>query len=317
MSSKICKKCGVNKPLGEYSRNKAMNDGHINQCKPCVNQRLKGYRKSKVDEYAETREQLIQEVGGIQECCRCGEDKTLDKFADDKYSKLGVKGYCLVCDKVYRDTNRDVVNACKKKWSDNNREQVLKASKNYRDNNKDKRKAYADVYNAQWREANPDKIKEYSKMYHELNRDEKNAKTREYHSLNKDKACEYVKNRYKNDTLFRLTCRVRGRVYNAFSRGGYKKNGFTSMMLGCTYPELMIYLNDNLYGFVYGDDGLDVDHIVPLSSATNEEELIELMHYTNLQLLPSDYNRDIKRDNEWDVEHFEEWLFNKIKEDAA
>jgi hypothetical protein len=41
----------------------------------------------------------------------------------------------------------------------------------------------------------------------------------------------------------------------------------------------------------------DIDHIIPLSSATCEEDLIRLNHYTNLQPLCSYYNRFIKKDN--------------------
>ena len=43
--------------------------------------------------------------------------------------------------------------------------------------------------------------------------------------------------------------------------------------------------------------GWDIDHIKPLSLAKNGEELISLMHYTNLQPLCSKINRDIKKDN--------------------
>jgi hypothetical protein len=42
--------------------------------------------------------------------------------------------------------------------------------------------------------------------------------------------------------------------------------------------------------------GWDIDHIIPLASATTEEELIRLNHYTNLQPLCSKINRDIKKD---------------------
>ena len=44
-----------------------------------------------------------------------------------------------------------------------------------------------------------------------------------------------------------------------------------------------------------------------LETAT-EEELMELFRYENLQLLPSEYNQFVKRDNEWDQEDFEKWL---------
>ena len=39
----------------------------------------------------------------------------------------------------------------------------------------------------------------------------------------------------------------------------------------------------------------DVDHIIPLSSAKNEEELINLCHYNNLRPLCSYINRYIKK----------------------
>ena len=41
--------------------------------------------------------------------------------------------------------------------------------------------------------------------------------------------------------------------------------------------------------------GWDIDHKIPVSSATTEEELVKLNHYTNLQPLCSKINRDIKK----------------------
>ena len=41
--------------------------------------------------------------------------------------------------------------------------------------------------------------------------------------------------------------------------------------------------------------GWDIDHIIPVSSAINEEGVIALNHHTNLQPLCSKVNRDIKK----------------------
>jgi hypothetical protein len=40
----------------------------------------------------------------------------------------------------------------------------------------------------------------------------------------------------------------------------------------------------------------DIDHIIPLSSAKTEEDIIKLNHYTNLKPLCTYYNRFIKKD---------------------
>ena len=53
--------------------------------------------------------------------------------------------------------------------------------------------------------------------------------------------------------------------------------------------------------------GWDIDHIIPISSAESEEDLIHLNHYTNLQPLCSKVNRDIKRNlkdsDSWEYSH--------------
>jgi hypothetical protein len=43
--------------------------------------------------------------------------------------------------------------------------------------------------------------------------------------------------------------------------------------------------------------GWDLDHIVPISSAVTEEDIIKLNHYTNFQPLCSYINRVIKKNN--------------------
>lgn len=42
--------------------------------------------------------------------------------------------------------------------------------------------------------------------------------------------------------------------------------------------------------------GWDIDHIIPISSATSQQEILKLNHYTNLQPLCSYTNRYIKKD---------------------
>ena len=103
--------------------------------------------------------------------------------------------------------------------------------------------------------------------------------------------------RFKTDKLYKLKENIKTLIGNSIRRKGFKKNSKTNKILGCTYEQLVDHLNINFYNFKVGDDNLDIDHIIPISSATNEEEVLKLNHYTNLQLLPKEYNRFIKQAN--------------------
>lgn len=46
---KICKKCGLNKPLDHYSNNKNNVDGKLIYCKECERLRGSEYRKKNYD----------------------------------------------------------------------------------------------------------------------------------------------------------------------------------------------------------------------------------------------------------------------------
>jgi hypothetical protein len=124
---------------------------------------------------------------------------------------------------------------------------------------------------------------------------------------------EYRKARKGEDPLFKLRHNIRVLIKNSVFRQGYTKNSRTHEILGCSYEGFVEYLHDNPYGFTIDQDGLDLDHITPVSSAGCETKLTLLNHYTNFQLLPSDYNRYIKKDNPWDQEDFENWYLSVPK----
>ena len=99
---------------------------------------------------------------------------------------------------------------------------------------------------------------------------------------------------------------IRKMINRSFKRLGYSKSSKTNEILGCSFEELIKYLeskfenwmtweNKGLYNGEL-DYGWDINHIIPLSSVKTEEEVLKLNHYTNLQPLCSKVNRDIKRD---------------------
>jgi hypothetical protein len=223
-------------------------------------------------------------------CTKCKVEKELTEFCKNKKTKDGLESWCKVCksayNKIWRAENRDGVSEYNKKWNAENKE--------YFKNNKEKLSAY-------------------KKEYNKKNREEINAKNREYNKKNKRKRGEYEKKRRAEDPLYKLRHNVSCLIGKALSKKQYTKKSRTHEIFGCSYKELLQHLNNNPYGFVFGDKDTDVDHITPVSSATTEDEVLRLNHYTNFQLLPSEYNRYIKIDNEWDEDHFRVWLSKKTK----
>ena len=76
-------------------------------------------------------------------------------------------------------------------------------------------------------------------------------------------------------------------------------------ILGCDIKEYRNFLESKFeswmnwdnYGLYNGQPnyGWDIDHIIPLSFAKTENELIALFHFSNTQPLCSKINRDIKK----------------------
>lgn len=68
-----------------------------------------------------------------------------------------------------------------------------------------------------------------------------------------------------------------------------------SSIIGCSWDEFKAHIESRFYpnpvtGEMmtwenYGKNGWEIDHIKPLCSAKNLDELIKLSHYTNLQPL--------------------------------
>jgi hypothetical protein len=67
------------------------------------------------------------------------------------------------------------------------------------------------------------------------------------------------------------------------------KSHRTFEIIGCTPIELVEHLEQKFVSGMcwdnHGKHGWHIDHIIPLSSAKNKEELYRLCHYTNLQPL--------------------------------
>lgn len=125
---------------------------------------------------------------------------------------------------------------------------------------------------------NKDKFKHYSREYYRNNKD---VIVKKQILLNKTK--------YENDINFKISHNLRSRLRIALKRN--YKNGSAVRDLGCSIIEFKQYLEAKFEPEMtwenYGINGWHIDHIRPLSSfnLNNKEELLQAVHYTNLQPL--------------------------------
>ena len=186
-----------------------------------------------------------------------------------------------------------------KNYYENNKESLLKKAKenpNKKSNDKKyhlKNKERNNERSKKWNTDNKEYKKELDKIYYQENKK----------SINSSRN-EYQKERKKSDKLFNLKCVVRSLISNSLNRNGYSKSSKTFEILGCSFEEFKLHIESKFeswmtwdnYGLYNGDlnYGWDIDHIIPISSAKDEDEILRLNSYTNLQPLCSKINRDIK-----------------------
>lgn len=205
----------------------------------------------------------------------------------------------------YVDRNKEKINERNREYYKKNKTKISKQQKEYAEKNKDKKRAYKKLYDID----NKDKLKQYfvdnkkvlkekRKVYIENNRE----KIRNYNTT-------YKRIRKESDPTYALATKLRSMLVKVFKQNGYKKNTKTCQILGCSFEEFKIHIEAKFETWMnwenYGNpkDGIlepnktwDIDHIIPLATATNESDIFTLNHYSNLQPLCSYYNRNIKRD---------------------
>ncbi len=273
---KVCKKCNIEKEFDEFGNSKRNKYGLKVVCKTCTKEASKQYRIENKDKIREYKKEYIKN----------NQDKIV--LYKEKNSE-SIKDYY----RKYRINNNDKIKANKKEYYKNNCDKI----KDYQNRISVKLSIYRKIYGPNYYEENKEKLKEANKLYRKNNKDKITIINR-----------NYKKHRKNYDPLFKLRENISTLIYNSLKNKGFTKKSRTHEILGCTFNDFMIHLNSNKYDFKYGNYNIDIDHIIPVSSATTEEELIKLNHFSNLQLLPSDYNRNVKSNKQFDIEDFERWL---------
>ncbi len=218
-------------------------------------------------------------------CIVCKIEKELEYFQPRKDAKDGYRNDCKDCRseylKEYKRNNKDNIKIYQDRYVEKNKDSIL-------NNLREKRKL------------NPQKYKyrpydEKRKLYKKENKEKINLSNNNYRN-----------NRRKNDLTYKLYENMRKMITRSIKSKKFHKNSNTKIILGCDADNFRNYLESRFESWMNWDNygkyngefnyGWDIDHIIPLSSASSIEELNLLNHYTNLQPLCSKVNRDIKKD---------------------
>lgn len=189
----------------------------------------------------------------IKTCSKCKIEKNIIFFSKNKSTFDGFQYYCKECIKQNRIKNSEYIKKRDRLYYINNKEKILNSNKKWALENKES----------------------------------SNNIKKKYYINNRIKIFNKLKDRRKNNILLSLIHRLRSRTNYIFRKKGYEKNSETEKLLGIEYNVFIEYF-ENLFkdGMSWENRNLwHIDHIIPLSSAKTEEELIKLCHYTNLQPL--------------------------------
>jgi hypothetical protein len=241
---------------------------------------------------------------GTKKCKKCEVEKELCDFRIRKDCKSGYGNNCKLCEakvnKDYREKNKNKIKQKNQKFIETHKDYFKKRYE------KNKKQILAK------QKINYKKIKDkklnYDKNYRIINKEKIVERKKQWYNKNKkiiiQKNINYAKKRKETDELYRLKISIKTNIYNSLKRKNYK-NYRTHEILSCSFEEFKTHLESKFepwmtwdnYGLYNGTEmfGWDIDHIIPLSSAKTEKDIIKLNHYTNLQPLCSYINRVVKK----------------------
>lgn len=296
MEKKICTKCGEEKGLSEYYIKNKKTNVLIAQCKTCINKKRIEWTKNNKEKSIEIQKKYRENNREkINERLRIYRENNKEALREQKNKNA----------KKYREKNKEKIKESRKIHRQKNKEKIREYSKNYRLNNLEYfKKSDKDRYQRKREEIlknqkeyninNIKKIKEYKKN----NKERFKPRIRKYMR-------EYERNKRKTDVIFCLYRNTKSSIGTSLKRGGYTKKSRTYEILGCSYKDFKTYIELKFESWMTWDNkglyngqlnyGWDLDHIIPLSSAKTEEDLIKLFHYSNVQPLCSKINREVKK----------------------
>lgn len=238
----------------------------------------------------------------MKTCSKCGLQKDYSCFGKQGDKKDGFCAQCKQCqrersilkkderslrDSAYRQKNAELIRQKDRARYLKNRMEILEKKRIYTAKNAEQKKQY----NALYRENNKESIAAQQKEYHQKNRTQRLANHKEYVAANKaliqNQNQKWKNDKYKNDELYAFQLRIKNLIKAAFRNKGFTRRSRIQSILGCSYAEFVLHIESLFIDGMSWDNKGDwhIDHIVPLASATTEENLILLNNFMNLRPL--------------------------------
>lgn len=220
-----------------------------------------------------------------KQCTKCAETKELLCFNKDKRGKLGLRASCKDCEKLFKQQHSERYRNYRKIYEEKSKEKISERNKKYYKENKSR----INAREKERRLKNIDHAKKVSKQYYTNNKEKISQYQKEYKQKNKEKLAayqkEYLRKRELEDISFALKRRLAKRMGKALNRGNYKRSRSVIEALGCTSEEFCKHIEKQfLQGMTWENrDKWHLDHIIPISTAKNEEEIYALSHFTNIR----------------------------------
>jgi hypothetical protein len=274
MYMKVCSKCKVEKELTDFYPIKKGSARLRCYCIECDKKIIKEYRITNAEKIKEYKINYNKNIS---------EDTKQKNKERKKIYKEKNKDILKVKNKEYYFKNKDIISKKQKDYRVNNSEEIYKKAKEWYKNNKE----IVSKKSKEYRLKNAEEVKERKKDYYEKNKDIISKKQKDYKSNNKDKRNKNERERRANDNLFKITSSIRTLISMSIRNKGYTKKSKTYEILGCTFEEFKLHIESQFTEGMSWDNRnkWHLDHIIPISSAKTEEEVIKLNHYTNFQPL--------------------------------
>jgi len=195
------------------------------------------------------------------------------------------KAYLREYGRKYRQSERG--KAAKKRYNQSEKGKAFQKKTSQSEN----RKSYQKEYNKKYLQSEKGKVymKEYQRKYRQSEKGK--ADRKKYRESVKGKSVIEKRRKYLyyNNSIFKLRMIMRARVLAYLKEKKITKEKKTFEIVGCTPQELRTFIESKFQPGMtwdnWGTYGWHVDHVIPLSRAKTEDELMKLFHYTNLQPL--------------------------------